>query len=1642
MTAEKRGKKRRVFYMLLCVFIAIIITSTSVYSFSIDKYINKTNYFSNYLEISAIIKLKNSTKENLKDRIKETKAMQIGAVNVLNADFRKKQQLTMINVITGNLTRDGIEKLRNYSDVEEIYYDTEFRIAEFEDQRNYSIALDVGRVTIGANYSNFVLNLTGKNITVAVIDTGIEYNHTAFGSCTLTNVTQGNCRIKGGYDFVNNDNDPMDDNSHGTHVAGTVGGNGTVVGIAPEVNFYALKVCNSGGSCPTANIAAGIDWAIGNNANIITISIGGTSTPNLNDGYALLDELVDDAVSFGIVVTIAAGNDGPSTSIISSPGSARRVITVGASDDKGTFDTSDDTIASFSSRGPSAFGRLDPDLCAPGVSINAPVLNNAYGVKSGTSMATPGVAGAAALMLEYNRNFTPKKIRSRLMQASTSIPGSVFEEGAGMINVTKAILTTIEADINGSDRWEFSIIPGQNITTFITLVNNNSNSLSFNFSLNDVIDKDNSTSLNKTAFTLPQPTTINSNSNASFRIAFGAPANANATIYGTTLTITANNSENLHIPIVATIPLVDSGIIYGKFNNDGSFIYYKVKIINTTSTKINLSWNNSLNDLDLYVYTPNGVQIGVSGGTSNSEQVILSSFSYDEFWILVRAFSITPLVFFNITISSNSTMSINPSIYQTRLGSELTNITLEIQNNNAQKGNLTLKAKIVKQSANFSFNNATFSAGKNNTVLFLRDLGINLNETRFITINATWINASNDIDLYLRYWSDSNANGAVESTELADTRFSSQHYNYYENKSLESMNYVDIRHYIKNYNDIAFEIRNLNYTNSENVTVSGMIYNESSWERIALSPTIFNLTANEARNITVSINTTGLSKNQSYDFSLIITNSTNYEFINTIVRLSLNTAPNITSFQPNSSTFNIAANSTIQLNHTSTDIEGDAISYSWYVDGILNATTQSMNYTSHFQAGLHNITVAASDGQLNDSHTWTANITNSINRIPVASNVSILPQNATKTNNITCNYTYSDPDNNPDNRTIVRWYLNGSANLSFENSTAIFSANLSKNQVWICEVTPNDGTAFGASVNSSNTTILNALPIALNASITPQIVYKTTTNVTCNTSYSDADNDAENNSIARWYVNGNLLGFNSSVLNNSNYNRTNILMCEYIPKDGVSLGMGINSTNITVLNSLPSIFNIINATKNNASINASSKTCSYQIADQEYLNSTTAFETNFCWRLNLTLNISAPPNATITANNVQQNISENNSYAVAGFNFTILRVNTSAIRANITANSTIQTFEINETDNLAFSINTSDADADAVNYSINFSLITVQNNILSWTTNDSISGHYTFRINASDGLNASHFFIAVNVTNVPLLGNISNISTNFNNLSIVIDNSTSLENITNQKVVEFRQSNSTIVHFIFNFTAAVLNFSRIKIEKQANTSAVGSLVVRGLTLFGDQRKTVYLDNIANKSSVCIKDADIVNVSQISSACNSANEYFVPCNGTITSGYNCTANGSRYIVLNLSNSGIVEYAPFCGDGACNSDETCSSCSADCGACAVPSSGSGGGGGILAAPNATKNTTKNVTRNITSAPTNISKEAEKKENFTVGGEKISEIEAPKIVAMAVQEINQTAKPRERISWLTPTIILILVLAGIIWGYAYFRKMTSVE
>ena len=233
---------------------------------------------------------------------------------------------------------------------------------------------------------------------------------------------------------------------HGTHVAGIIGSNGysskgKYTGLAPKANILAVKALDENGSGNTSNIVNAISWVIENkskyNTKVLNLSLG--SPANNPCSKDPLCKAVTKAVNSGIVVVVAAGNSGPLASSILSPGINPDVITVGAVDDKRTIDPKDDTIASFSSRGPTVDGLTKPDLVSPGVNIMS--LSNKredeYIALSGTSMATPFVSGSVALMLEKDKNLSPKEVKRKLLDSCIDMKESKESQGVGMLNLEK-----------------------------------------------------------------------------------------------------------------------------------------------------------------------------------------------------------------------------------------------------------------------------------------------------------------------------------------------------------------------------------------------------------------------------------------------------------------------------------------------------------------------------------------------------------------------------------------------------------------------------------------------------------------------------------------------------------------------------------------------------------------------------------------------------------------------------------------------------------------------------------------------------------------------------------------------------------------------------------------------------------------------------------------------------------------------------------------------------------------------------------------------------------------------------------------------------------------------------------------------------
>jgi subtilisin family serine protease len=279
----------------------------------------------------------------------------------------------------------------------------------------------------------------GKGVKIAVLDTGVDETHPDLKGVELAQK-----------DFSGAGNS-VDHFGHGTHVASIAAGSGAksggkYKGVAPGAKILDGKVLDDFGSGDESGIIAGMQWAADQGAKVANLSLGGFDSPAVDPIEAAVNKL---SAEKGILFVIAAGNDGPAAGTVGSPGSAEAALTVGAVDQG-------DKIADFSSVGPTADGSLKPDLTAPGVDIvaakaaqgviGAPAADG-YVALSGTSMATPHVAGAAAIMAQEHPEWTGEQIKEALTASTAPGTGlSAYQQGTGRVDLARAVTQSVVSE--------------------------------------------------------------------------------------------------------------------------------------------------------------------------------------------------------------------------------------------------------------------------------------------------------------------------------------------------------------------------------------------------------------------------------------------------------------------------------------------------------------------------------------------------------------------------------------------------------------------------------------------------------------------------------------------------------------------------------------------------------------------------------------------------------------------------------------------------------------------------------------------------------------------------------------------------------------------------------------------------------------------------------------------------------------------------------------------------------------------------------------------------------------------------------------------------------------------------------------------
>ncbi|OJF09670.1 S8 family peptidase [Couchioplanes caeruleus] len=321
---------------------------------------------------------------------------------------------TAVRGFQADMTALEARRLAANPAVEYVEQDATVRLADLGTQANPVWGLDRIDQTALPLSKSYTYR-SASNVTAYVLDTGLRVGHSEFGG-----------RASNGRDFIDNDAVAQDCNGHGTHVAGTIGGR--TYGVAKDVKLVGVRVLDCGGSGSYSAIIAGVDWVTKNAVKpaVANMSIGGTVSSALNTAVAR-------SIAAGVTYSVSAGNDNKN-SCNYSPASAPDAITVGATDGA-------DTRATFSNYGSCL------DIFAPGVRITSASHSSDTGtaIMSGTSMAAPHVAGAAALAVAANPAWSPAQVRAALVDQASA--GRVLNPGSGSVNklLHTGFLNTVQA---------------------------------------------------------------------------------------------------------------------------------------------------------------------------------------------------------------------------------------------------------------------------------------------------------------------------------------------------------------------------------------------------------------------------------------------------------------------------------------------------------------------------------------------------------------------------------------------------------------------------------------------------------------------------------------------------------------------------------------------------------------------------------------------------------------------------------------------------------------------------------------------------------------------------------------------------------------------------------------------------------------------------------------------------------------------------------------------------------------------------------------------------------------------------------------------------------------------------------------------
>ena len=651
-------------------------------------------------EVPVIIELEteeNKDLETIKKEIKETQKEiledlnskdQPGIIFTSKKDFEVDKKFTTINAISGKVTKEGLKKLKKDKKVKKVSYD--YPIKPF-----LSSSVPVIKANQVWTYQVNNITIDGTGETICVIDTGIDYTHSALGNCTEASFLAGTCnKVIGGYDYGDDDNNPKDVHGHGTHVSGiATSEDSTYKGVAPGAKIVSLKVFTDSGYGTTSNALSAIDWCVNNaskfNISVITMSIGvtdnqGNEVPYLNtcDYQDSLAAKASWAASQGLFVDVSSGNTQGSNGI-TSPACGENVTSVGST-------TKSDSISGYNTA---------PILSvlAPGSSITSTVLNQGFSSKSGTSMAAPHVAGSAALLIQYWKLAYGKTITPLQIQNKFKLTGKMINDTRnGIIFPRIDLLKAIQPIITFSND---------------SIVDSNSQTETTAF-LNITSDVDISTAL--VEWTYPNQTTrnqsMNQNNNTNFVYTLSnlAVGNHSYFVYGQDSANTLGVSESRTLIIESTLPQI---VFYNPLNNTynnqvqlnisvthNDLIFSNYSIYdssgNLTQSNNTLVNNTNYSWLDILNLSDGNYSLVIEANSSttfNSKQIV---FSVDSTLPIISGINQDPQnvydngtvnLFVNITDSN-----LNQLLVEGNWNSSIINYSLSLESNNKYK--LTIAA--------------------------------------------------------------------------------------------------------------------------------------------------------------------------------------------------------------------------------------------------------------------------------------------------------------------------------------------------------------------------------------------------------------------------------------------------------------------------------------------------------------------------------------------------------------------------------------------------------------------------------------------------------------------------------------------------------------------------------------------------------------------------------------------------------------------------------------------------------------------------------------------------------------------------------------------------------------------------------------